>query len=816
MHDLRQAFRSLRKQRGFALVVIVTLALGIGVNVSLFSLVSTFFLQPLNVKNPHELVLVTQRSEAINLAYGHSYPDYRDYREAVTSFSELVAYSPMPAHLSAPGRTPERTWIEAISPNYFTLAGVSPAFGEFPRPGRDEQQGAAPTAVLSYRYWQHHFGGDPSLVGRPITINGRSFTVLGIAPAEFTGLSWAMAVSAFIPSGAMGALTEDGEAFRDNRGAPAWRLVGRLAPGKTIHDARAELEVVSKRLAAEYPAEHEGSRVAVIPENRARPDPSVSDFLPVFAVVFAAMVTLVLSIACANVANLMVSRAVQRQRDLVIRSALGASRFRLMRLQLAESLLLAASAGLLGLALAYWIGEALVAFMPIGGDIPVVEERPTDWRVYVFTFVISGVAGIATGFWPARRATRFDLVEALKDGGSVAGASRHVFRNLLVIGQVTLSLVVLIGAALFVNSMRQMQHLALGFTPDRLLIMSVDLGLQQYGDERGSRFLEDLMTRAEALPGVERATVVNHVPFDYGIQLTDIATDEEIPGSKDGYISSAYNIVGHSFFETTGSVLMRGRVLDRTDDARSRRVAVVNETMARKLWPKQDAIGRRFRFGRNGPWLEVVGVVRDGKYVMIAEEPRTYFYVPLAQQYRSPMTLMVRSTAEPVTLVTSLRRLLGEMDPNLPVFNVKTMREHVRESVFGLMPVRVGASIAGMQGLIALLLAVMGLYAVVAQAVARRVREIGVRMALGAAPGDVLRLVLREGMTLSAIGIAIGLPIAMGIGFGLSHVLFGVAAFDIGVFAGVTILLALVTALACYVPARRATRVDPLIALRYE
>jgi hypothetical protein len=238
--------------------------------------------------------------------------------------------------------------------------------------------------------------------------------------------------------------------------------------------------------------------------------------------------------------------------------------------------------------------------------------------------------------------------------------------------------------------------------------------------------------------------------------------------------------------------------------------------MARKLWPGQDAIGGRFRFGRNGPWLEVVGVARDGKYVMLAEEPRTYFYVPLAQQYRSPMTLVVRSAAEPVTLVTSLQRLLGEMDPNLPVFNVKTMREHVRDSVFGLMPVRVGAGIAGMQGLIALLLAVMGLYAVVAQAVTRRIREIGVRMALGAAPGDVVRLVVREGMTLSAIGIAIGLPIAFGIGLVLSHVLYGVAAFDIGVFAGVTVLLVLVMALACYVPARRATRVDPLIALRYE
>ena len=342
MDDLRQALRSLRKQWGFAAIAILTLAFGIGVNVSLFGLVSAFFLQPLPVKDAHELVIVMQRGDALGIPYGHSYPDYRDYREATVTFSDLVAYFPTPAHLSAPGQIPERTWIEVVSPNYFALAGVSPALGEFPQPGEGEGEGAPARVVLSYRYWQRHFGGDPSLVGRPITINGKSFTVLGIAPANFTGLSWAMAVSAFVPSGSMSAVLKDGGAFRDNRGTPVWRMIGRLAAGKTVREARAEMEIAAKRLADAYPAEHKGSRVLVIPENRARPDPAVAGFLPVFAAVFSAMVALVMLIACANVANLMLSRAVTRRRDLVIRSALGASRFRLIRLQVVESLILAA------------------------------------------------------------------------------------------------------------------------------------------------------------------------------------------------------------------------------------------------------------------------------------------------------------------------------------------------------------------------------------------------------------------------------------------------------------------------------------------
>jgi putative ABC transport system permease protein len=751
----------------------------------------------------------------INLPYGHSYPDYLDYRRDARTLGDLAAYTPMPAHISVRGQTPERTWIEVVSPNYFTLAGVSPAFGEFPREA-DERKGAPATVVLSYQYWQRRFGANPGIVGQPIMMNGRTFTVSAIAPAHFTGLAWAMAVSAFVPAGSLGHLMDGGDAFRDNRGTPAFRLMGRLAPDRTIADAHAEIDTIAKRLAAAYPAEHKGARIVLIPENRARPDPAISGFLPAFAAVFMALVAFVLLIACANVANLMLSRALQRQRDLAIRAALGAGRMRLVRLQVVESVLLAALAGGLGILLAQWAGAALSSFVP-AGDIPVNQDRPPDWRVYAFTMIVSAIAGIATSLWPARSATRFDLVESLKEGGTTIGARRHILRNLLVVGQVTMSVVVLAGAGLFLHSLQRLQQTALGFKPEGLVMASVDLGLQQYSSERGLRFIEDALQRAEALPGMASATVVSHVPFDYGMMLANASTGEQIPGSRDDSISVGYDVVGPRFFETFETPILRGRPFDRTDTARSRRVTVINETLAAKLWPGRDAIGRRLRLSRSGDdWLEIVGVARDGKYIMLAEQPRPFVYVPMAQRYTSPATIVVRSVSDPSTLAQPLQRLIGELDPDLPVFNVRTMEAHLRTSVLALLPFRMGATMAAVQGSIGMLLAVLGLYAVVSYSVARRTREIGVRMALGAAHTDVMRLVVREGMWLSLVGLAVGLLIALGLGLVLSKVLYGVPSADVGVLLGVSAVLIAVAALACYLPARRATRVDPLTALRSE
>ena len=814
MDDIRTAWRALRRDRGFTAVAVLTLAFGIAVNTTVFSLISAFFLQPLSVKEPDRLVLLMQRGDVVNFPYGYSFPDYLDFRQSTTVFSDLAAYTPSPVHISRRGQSPERTWIEVVSPNYFAVAAVAPMFGEFPS-HEHEVVGGAPVIVLSYRYWQRRFGGDPSLVGQPITVNGQAFTVIGVAPPTFTGLAWAMAVSGWVPSGAIGTLLNGGEGMVRKRSAHAWRLMGRLAPGTPIDAARAEVSVVAQRLSTTYPAEHKDSRPVVIPENRARPDPSISAFLPIFAAVFAAMVALVLLIACANVANLTLSRGLARQRDLVIRSAIGASRLRLIRLQIVESLMLAAAAGMCGLLLSQWAGRALSGFVP-AGDIPVNQDHPWDWRVYLFTFAASAIAGIIAGLWPARRATAFDVVTSLKDGGSTAGKSRHALRNLLVVGQVTMSLVVLVSAGLFLHSLRQLERLKLGLEPEGLMMASVDLGLQQYSDARGLRFLDEVLTRARALPGVTAATAAVHVPFDYGMQFAEVNIGTPIPGSTDQSLNVGFNVVGPGFFETMPVSILRGRALYPSHEETAQRVAVVNETMARRLWPGQDSIGQRFRTSREGAWIEVVGMAADGKYLMLAEDPRPYFYVPISQRYSSPTTLIVRSASDPAALAQPLQRLLREMDADLPVFNIRTMEDHVRDSVFGLMPMRMGSTMAAVQGTIALLLAVMGLYAVVSYAVRRRTREIGVRMALGARRSDVLRLVVGEGLRLSIAGVSLGLLISAGLSLALSNVLYGVASVDVSVFAGVTVLLLTVSGLACYLPARTAIRVDPLVALRHE
>jgi predicted permease len=481
-----------------------------------------------------------------------------------------------------------------------------------------------------------------------------------------------------------------------------------------------------------------------------------------------------------------------------------------------DGVVLGSVAAVIALVLAHWGGRALSTFAPTA-DMPVnVEAGAPDWRYYAFTFVVAMAAGLLTAWWPALQASRFNLVESLKEGSAAAGTRRQRLRNLLVIGQVAMSLVVLTGGGLFVHSLRQMQTLGFGFQPAGLLLVSMDLGLQQYSETRGRQFVDSLIERASVMPGVTGVTAAVHVPLDYGIQMHDVRIDGPIPGTEDDTLPVAYNVVAPKFLETVGGRLLRGRALTAADDEAGRRVALVNQTMAAKLWPGQEPLGQRFRIGSDERWTEVVGLVADGKYLMLGEEPRPYFYVPLAQRYQSPITLMVRSAGDPESLVAPLRSALHDLDPDLPLFNVRTMEDHVRNSVFGLMPLRMGAALAAGQGLIGLLLAVMGLYAVVSYTVTRRTREIGVRVALGADSGDVVRLVVRDGLRLTIAGVVIGLVLAVGLGLVLSGALYGVRAMDLTVFAGVTSLLLAVSALACYLPARRATRVDPLVALRAE
>src|SRR5664280_1219328 len=590
--DLKFALRQLAKSPGYTLVVVLTLALGIAVNTNIFGIVGAFFLQPMPVPDADRLTLVLQRSEAWNYPHAISFPDFRDYRARTASFSDLVAFFPQPMHLSAEGKTPERAWIEVVTPNGFSALGVPAALGRVLVPSDGEAQGGQPVAVLTYRFWQNRFGGDPRVVGQVVQINGHPFTIVGVAREGFQGFTSSLVMSAFVPSGAITQVYGDGAKFLDERGIPAWRTLGKLRRGARVAAADAEVKVVTAQLVRDFPDSHKGTQGMVLPEGRCRPDPMVADFSMMFAILFMSLVTLVLLIACANVTNLMLSRALTRQKELTMRAALGASRWRLIRQLLSESLLLAGLAGLAGWFLASRVGDLFARFAP-HGDIPVAMATGPAPRDYLFTVVLSLLAGVASGLVPALRASRVDLVESLKEspGGRLADG-RHRLRNLLVVSQVAFSLVVLISAGLFVQSLQRARSVNLGFRSDHLLMLSFDLGMEGYSYERGESFIRQTLDKTRALPGVTAAGVTQHVPFDYYVQIRDVWPENPPPRFKDGSSSVAYSRVDPGFFDLMGLRLLGGRLLAETDTESAPRVTVINQAMAAQCWPGEDAIGK--------------------------------------------------------------------------------------------------------------------------------------------------------------------------------------------------------------------------------
>ncbi len=813
--DLKFALRQLAKSPGYTLVVVLTLAFGVAVNTNIFGLVGRFFLQDMQVPDAGRLALILERSDAVNMPHGISFPDFKDYQAHATSFSCLLAYFSQAAHISTDGHDAERGWIETVTANGFTALNVSAALGRTLLPSDRDDSGAPPVAVLTYRYWQRRFGGDASVIGRTITLNGRPFTIVGVARAGFNSFGSSMLMDAFVPAGAIVHVYGDGLKFLDNRGISIWRALGRLKPGVTIAAANAEIAILSRQIAQDFPDTHKSTRHFVMAENRCRPDPSVADFTPVFSVLFVGVVILVLVIACANVANLMLARAITREKELTMRAALGAGRWRLIRQLLVESMLLAALAGVVGWFLAGEIGGLFARFAP-QSDIPINTDATPATRDYLFTVVVSLLAGMASGIVPALRASRVDLVESMKEGaGGRMTGGKHRLRNLLVVGQVMFSLVVLICAGLFLQSLNRARSVAPGFRSDHLLMASFDLGLGGYTEKRGQEFTSQLLDKVRAFPGVEAAGVTQYAPFDYYVQICDV-WPENAPRLQNGSTSTKFTRVDPGYLPMMGLRLSRGRLLAETDNETAPRVTVVNRALADVCWPGQDAIGKRLCLWRDGPLVEVVGVMETAKYWTISEPPQPFLYLPLRQDYSSPLTLMVRTRGDPAFLVNDVRAAVRALDPNLPLYGVHTMDDLMEQSIFALLPMRMGAAMAGVQGVIGLLLAVMGLYAVVSYGVSRRTHEIGIRMALGANARDVLRLVLYEGMRLTIAGLVVGLVLAAGLGFVMSKLLYGLGAIDPLVIAGVTFLLAATAGLACWLPARKATRVNPLEALRTE
>lgn len=810
--DTRYAIRSFAKHPGFAAIAVITLALGIGANTAIFSLVNTVLLRRLPVPQPEQIVSVALRGKADSIL-AFSYPNYKDFRDRNQVLSGLLAYRFVPISLSRDA-TNERVWGYEVSGNYFDMLGVQAIKGRTFLPEEDATRLSHPVAVVSHGAWQRRFAGDPDLVGKEIRLNNHPFKIIGIAPEGFKGTEMVYTPEIWLPI-SMIEWIEPGAGWIDNRNAGNLFGIGRLKAGVGVDEAEASLNLLARQLAKEYPDTNEGQTVQLTPPGFVIPD--LRGSVVSFTWILMAAVGLVLLITCINLAGLLLARATDRRREIAIRLALGASRRRLIRQLLTESILLSLAGGVAGFWLALWIINLLLAFRP-PIDFPLTIDVSVDWRVLLFSLGISLLAGAAFGLAPALQATRPVLTSALKDTTSQAGYSRSRLRSGLVVVQLALSLMILIGAGLMVRALQQLRTMSPGFDPSNALTVSFDLGLQGYDQAKGEQFYRQVVERVESLPGVKSASVTTNIPLGLNYSSNNVYVEGQPLERGTNLPVAMVASIGPRYFETMGTTLLHGREFTYQDRQDTENVAIVNETFVRRLIPDaasgEFALGRRVSFnGGQGPFVRIVGVSRDGKYFNISEEPRSFIWAPLSQNYNSSASLVVRTTGDSQAALAGVRNTVRALDLNLPLYDVKTLTEHMRLALF---PGRIAATMLGAFGLVALILAAIGIYGVTSYSVAQRTREIGIRMALGARLGDVLKLVIGSGLKLVAIGVGLGLVGAYVLTRALTSLLNGVSPTDPVTFIFVSLLLIAVALLATYIPARRATKVDPLVALRYE
>ena len=809
--DIRFGLRQLRKNPGFTAVAVLTLALSIGANTAIFTWMKAVVLDYLpGVKDPGQLViLIEMNRDRTGCCGSTSYLNYKDYNERNQVFDGILGWELITVNLQSDGPA-ERVLGTVVTGNYFDVLGARAALGRTFLPEEDQAPGTHPVAVISHKLWQRNFNADPSAAGEKVSINNYPYTVVGVMPEGFGGSVPGFAFDIFIPTmmqrRVWPARGGDMVTARQNN----WLdLQARLKPGVTIEQAQAEIDRVALQIEQDYPGFNTDRSLRVFSPLRS-PLGVQGRLVPVVTILMV-IVGLVLLIACGNVANLLLARASARRREIGIRLAMGATRSRLIFQLLTESILLSLLAGTAGLLLAVWAVQGMVGLMP-PIDVPIRFNLGLDKYVLGFTLFASLLTGMIFGLIPAFRTSNVNPVSALKD--SVGGGSRMKSRlqSALVIAQVAFSVITLITAGLFLRSMQTAQNFDAGFNPDHALMVSMNVFPNGYTQDEGRLFYEQLLTRIENIPGVRSATLARRPPMTQrGARGTSFSEVEGYQPAPDERLGSIYDNVGPNYFRTMEIPLRSGRDFAPQDRAGSPPVTIVNETFARKFWPGQNPLGKRIR--RGNTWIEVVGVARDVKYRSFNEESRLYMYAPHQQVYEPDMTLIIRTTVEPSSLASAVRHEVASLDPTIALFGLMTMRNHVN---LALLPQRAAGSGSGVIGLLALGLAAVGLYGVVAYSVSRRTHEIGIRMALGARPHDILKLVIAQGLMLTLIGAVLGLAAAFAVTRLLTFLLYGISPTDPLTFAGVPLLLAAVALVACYIPARRATKVDPMVALRYE